>query len=70
MRALSPDTLVSQLLAGLLAEGDRGGLAEQVARQTVRERLAALRAAIEAVRALELPHLEHLDEMADDGVVH
>jgi uncharacterized protein with von Willebrand factor type A (vWA) domain len=48
LRALSPDTLVSQLLAGLLAEGDRGGLAEQVARQTVRERLAALRAAIES----------------------
>ncbi len=48
LRALSPDTLVAQLLAGLLAEGERGGLAEQVARQTVRERLAALRAAIEA----------------------
>jgi uncharacterized protein with von Willebrand factor type A (vWA) domain len=48
LRALSPDTLISQLLAGLLAEGDRGGLAEQVARQTVRERLAALRAAIES----------------------
>jgi uncharacterized protein with von Willebrand factor type A (vWA) domain len=48
LRALSPDTLVSQLLAGLLAEGDRGGLAEQVARQTVRERLGAFRAAIEA----------------------
>jgi hypothetical protein len=48
LRALSPDTLVAQLLAGLLAEGDRGGLAEQVARQTVRERLGALRAAIEA----------------------
>ena len=48
LRALSPDTLVAQLLAGLLAEGDRGGLAEQVARQTVRERLAAFRAAIEA----------------------
>jgi uncharacterized protein with von Willebrand factor type A (vWA) domain len=48
LRALSPDTLVSQLLAGLLAEGDRGGLAEQVARQTVKERLAALRAAVEA----------------------
>jgi uncharacterized protein with von Willebrand factor type A (vWA) domain len=48
LRALSPDTLVSQLLAGLLGEGDRGGLAEQVARQTVRERLAAFRAAIEA----------------------
>ncbi|MGX5655755.1 vWA domain-containing protein, partial [Geodermatophilus nigrescens] len=40
MRALSPDTLVAQLLAGLLGDGGRGGLAEQVARQTVRERLA------------------------------
>jgi uncharacterized protein with von Willebrand factor type A (vWA) domain len=48
LRALSPETLVSQLLAGLLSDGDRGGLAEQVARQTVRERLAAFRAAIEA----------------------
>ncbi|TFV91275.1 VWA domain-containing protein [Blastococcus sp. CT_GayMR16] len=48
LRALSPDTLISQLLAGLLNEGDRGGLAEQVARHTVRERLAAFRAAIEA----------------------
>ena len=48
LRALSPDTLVSQLLAGLLAEAGRGGLAEQVARQTVKERLAAFRAAIEA----------------------
>jgi uncharacterized protein with von Willebrand factor type A (vWA) domain len=48
LRALSPDTLVSQLLAGLLADAGRGGLAEQVARQTVRERLAAFRAAVEA----------------------
>jgi uncharacterized protein with von Willebrand factor type A (vWA) domain len=48
LRALSPDTLVSQLLAGLLAGGDRGGLAEQVARQIVRERLAAFRAAVDA----------------------
>jgi uncharacterized protein with von Willebrand factor type A (vWA) domain len=48
MRALSPDTLVSQLLAGLLNGGDRGGLGEQVARQTIRERLAAFRAAVEA----------------------
>src|SRR3954468_13758070 len=30
MRALSPDTLVAQLLAGLLGGGERGGLAEQV----------------------------------------
>jgi uncharacterized protein with von Willebrand factor type A (vWA) domain len=47
MRALSPDTLVSRLLDGLLAGGDRGGLAEQVARHTVRERLATFRGAIE-----------------------
>jgi uncharacterized protein with von Willebrand factor type A (vWA) domain len=48
LRALSPDTLVSQLLDGLLGGADRGGLAEQVARQTVRERLTAFRAAVEA----------------------
>ena len=48
MRALSPDTLVAQLLAGLLGDAERGGLAEQVARQTVRDRLAAFRAAVEA----------------------
>ncbi|RZU30920.1 vWA domain-containing protein [Blastococcus saxobsidens] len=48
LRALSPDTLVAQLLAGLLGDADRGGLAEQVARQTVRDRLAAFRAAVEA----------------------
>jgi uncharacterized protein with von Willebrand factor type A (vWA) domain len=48
LRALSPDTLVSQLLAGLLNDAERGGLAEQVARQTVRERLAAFRAAIDS----------------------
>ena len=48
MRALSPDTLVAQLLGGLLAGGERGGLAEQVARQVVRERLATFRAAVDA----------------------
>jgi uncharacterized protein with von Willebrand factor type A (vWA) domain len=48
LRALSPDTLVAQLLAGLLGEAERGGLAEQVARQTARERISAFRAAIEA----------------------
>src|SRR5437763_14572462 len=48
MRALSPATLVSQLLAGLLGGAEKGGLAEQVARQTIRERLAAFRAAVEA----------------------
>jgi len=30
----------------------------------------ALRAAIDAVRGLEIPHLEYLDETSDDQVVH
>jgi uncharacterized protein len=48
LRALSPDTLVAQLLAGLLGDTERGGLAEQVARQTAKERIAAFRTAVEA----------------------
>jgi uncharacterized protein with von Willebrand factor type A (vWA) domain len=48
LRALSPDTLMAQLLTGLLGGQERGGLAEQIARQTARERLTAFRAAIEA----------------------
>ena len=47
LRALSPDTLVAALLNGLLSGQERGGLAEQVARQTIRERLAAFRSHIE-----------------------
>ena len=50
MRALSPDTLVAQLLDGLLhkAEAERGGMQEQVARQTVRDRLAEFRRYVDA----------------------
>jgi uncharacterized protein with von Willebrand factor type A (vWA) domain len=48
LRALSPDTLVAALVQGLLGGRPGGGLAEQVARQTGRERVAAFRAAVEA----------------------
>ena len=48
LRALSPETLTASLLAALLAGEPRGGLAEQVARQTVRERIAALQAYVDA----------------------
>jgi uncharacterized protein with von Willebrand factor type A (vWA) domain len=48
LRALSADTLVASLLDALLAGEPRGGLAEQVARQTVRERIAALQAYVDA----------------------
>jgi hypothetical protein len=30
----------------------------------------ALRAAIKAVRALDIPHLEHFDETFDEQIVH
>ena len=48
LRALSADTLIASLLDALLAGEPRGGLAEQVARQTIRERIAALQAYVDA----------------------
>jgi uncharacterized protein with von Willebrand factor type A (vWA) domain len=48
LRALSADTLIASLLEALLAGEPRGGLAEQVARQTIRERIAALQAYVDA----------------------
>jgi imidazolonepropionase-like amidohydrolase len=42
-------------------------------RKTVRKHSRAdeaLRLAIEAVRALEIPHLERLDETSDEPMVH
>jgi uncharacterized protein with von Willebrand factor type A (vWA) domain len=48
LRALSPETLIASLLDALLAGEPRGGLAEQVARQQLQERIAALRAYVEA----------------------
>ncbi|RBY83207.1 VWA domain-containing protein [Blastococcus sp. TF02A-26] len=47
MRALSPDSLVSSLLEGLLAGGERGGMAEQVARGEIRERLKSFKDAVD-----------------------
>ena len=48
LRALSPDTLIASMLDALLAGEPRGGLAEQVARQRLQERIAALRGYVEA----------------------
>ena len=48
LRALSPETLIASMLDALLAGEPRGGLAEQVARQRLQERIAALRAYVES----------------------
>jgi uncharacterized protein len=48
LRALSPETLIASMLDALLAGEPPGGLAEQVARQQLQERIAALRAYVEA----------------------
>jgi hypothetical protein len=45
----------------------------RAARKTLRKRSRAdeaLRMAIEAVRALDVPHLERLDETSDEQIVH
>lgn len=48
LRALSPDTLVAALLAALLGDQPRGGLAERVARESITERLRTFEQAVEA----------------------
>jgi uncharacterized protein with von Willebrand factor type A (vWA) domain len=39
MRGMSPETLIAELLAAMLGEQERGGLAERVARQTISDRI-------------------------------
>lgn len=48
LRALSPETLMAQLLAAMLGDQPRGGLAERVARQTINERIRAFQEQIDA----------------------
>jgi len=48
LRALSPETLMAQLLAAMLEGQPRGGLVEQVARQTVTERIRRFEDYVEA----------------------
>ena len=48
LRALSPETLMAGLLEALLQGQDRGGLAEQVARQTITERIKQFQEMVEA----------------------
>ena len=48
LRALSPETLIASLLAAMLGDQERGGLAEKVARQTIADRIKAFEEAVES----------------------
>ncbi|KPM54849.1 hypothetical protein CcI49_07925 [Frankia sp. CcI49] len=41
LRAMSPETLIADLLAAMLGEEERGGLGERIARQTISDRIKA-----------------------------
>ncbi|WP_018634870.1 vWA domain-containing protein [Parafrankia elaeagni] len=41
LRAMSPETLIADLLAAMLGEDERGGLGERIARQTIADRIKA-----------------------------
>jgi hypothetical protein len=68
LRALSPETLIASMLDALLAGEPRGGLAEQVARQRLQERIAALRAYVEAEVRRRVAEERDRDQVARSAV--
>ncbi|HVV30108.1 MAG TPA: VWA domain-containing protein [Mycobacteriales bacterium] len=48
LRQLNPDTLIADLLAQMLGDGERDGFAEKIARQTINERIRQFEEAVEA----------------------
>ena len=68
LRALSPETLIASMLDALLAGEPRGGLAEQVARQRLQERIAALRAHVEAEVRRRVAEERDRDQVARSAV--
>jgi uncharacterized protein with von Willebrand factor type A (vWA) domain len=67
LRRLSPDTLVAALLDALLA-GERGGLAEKVARTTIAERLAAFREQVDAEVRRRVAEERGIDQVGKHSV--
>jgi uncharacterized protein with von Willebrand factor type A (vWA) domain len=67
-RALSPDTLISALLAAMLGDQERGGLAERVARQTIADRLRVLAEAIDTEVRRRLSEDRGVDQVARSTV--
>jgi uncharacterized protein len=68
LRQLNPDTLIASLLAEMLADSERGGLAEKVARQTIAERIRAFEEAVEGEIRRRLAEERGADAVAKTAV--
>jgi uncharacterized protein with von Willebrand factor type A (vWA) domain len=65
---LSPQTLLAGLLEAFLAEGERGGMAEQVARATIAGRLRRFEQLVDADVRRRLAEQSNADTVARTGV--
>lgn len=68
LRQLSPDTLTASLLAQMLDGQDRDGLAEKVARQTIRERIKQFEAMVAAEVRRRLAEERGVERIAKTAV--
>lgn len=68
LRQLDPDTLMASLLAAMLGDDERGGLAERVARQTISERLRQFEEAVESEVRRRLAEERGADQVARNVV--
>ncbi|WP_322770568.1 vWA domain-containing protein [Frankia sp. Cr1] len=68
MRALSPDTLIADLLAAMLGGATTGGLAERVARQTITERIRSFEEMVAAEVRRRLAEERGVDAVAKTAV--
>ncbi|WP_239376964.1 VWA domain-containing protein [Frankia sp. Cj5] len=68
MRALSPDSLVADLLAAMLDGAATGGLAERVARQTITERIRSFEEMVAAEVRRRLAEERGVDAVATTAV--
>jgi uncharacterized protein len=68
LRQLSPDTLIAALLAAMLGDQERGGLAERVARQTITERIRLFEETVEGEVRRRLAEERGLEPIARTAV--
>ncbi len=67
LRALSPETLIASLLAAMMGDQERGGLAEKVARQTIAERIKAFEEAVESEVRRRLAETKGVEAVTQDA---